>query len=234
MEGPSKTDRADNENGHAGHDGEPSVRRILIADDDLTSRVMLKAMLSKWEFEVIDVNDGEQALSILSGNNSPDIAVLDWLMPGMHGPDVVRRIRLSEKPAVKAKYLILLTSMDAKKDITSGLESGADDYIVKPFDAEELKARVNVGLRIVALEDALTRRAVELEEALAHVKTLQGILPICMHCHRIRTDDESWEKLEKYICEHSDAQFSHGLCPTCLAKYYPEEAEEIAKEKDRK
>ena len=108
------------------------------------------------------------------------------------------------------------------KDIIAGLEAGADDYIGKPYEKDELRVRVKVGERITALQSALVEQVRSLQEALAHVKTLQGILPICMHCHKIRNDQQSWQRLEKYIAEHSDAKFSHGLCPECMKKHYPD------------
>ena len=84
----------------------------------------------------------------------------------------------------------------------------------------ELRARLSVAERMVALQEKLNRNILELQDALTHVKTLQGILPICMHCHKIRTDDKAWQRLESYIEVHSDAKFSHGLCPECLEKHY--------------
>ena len=119
--------------------------------------------------------------------------------------------------------------MGRKEDIVAGLEAGANDHITKPFDRDELKARVRVGQRVIELQSALADRVRELEEAMSHIRTLQGILPICMHCHRIRNDQESWERIESYIQEHSEAQFSHGLCPECLEKYYRQTDDEADK-----
>ena len=95
--------------------------------------------------------------------------------------------------------------------------------MTKPFDRDELRARVRTGQRIVELQSALSDRVCELQEALSHVKTLQGILPICMHCHKIRTDDDSWQRIESYIEGRSDIEFTHALCDECLEKHYPEE-----------
>lgn len=111
----------------------------------------------------------------------------------------------------------------AEEDVTcrSMLEAGAGDYVAKPFDQDELRARVAVGCRVVALQNALANRVAELQESLEHVETLQGILPICAQCHRIRNDQESWDRTEWYISKHTGAQFSHSLCPECIEKYYP-------------
>ncbi len=194
--------------------------KILIAEDDITSRALLKQMLVKWDYEVIVTKDGNEAWKALQAEDTPRLAILDWMMPGLDGVEVCRKVRQLDVP--NPTYIILLTSRSSKKDIVAGLEAGADDYIGKPYEPDELRVRVKVGERVTALQSALVEQVHFLQEALAHVKTLQGILPICMHCHKIKNDQQSWEKLEKYIAEHSDAQFSHGLCPECLKKYYPD------------
>ena len=114
-------------------------------------------------------------------------------------------------------YLMLLTARESRGDLVAGLDAGADDYITKPFDAEELRARVQVGVRVLTLQKSLAERVEELQAALSNVKQLRGLLPICSYCKRIRGDDQYWQQLEGYIAEHSDAQFSHGICPTCYA-----------------
>jgi DNA-binding response OmpR family regulator len=191
---------------------------ILIAEDNVTSRTLLKVIISKWGFQVLTVEDGFEAWKILKEKTSPSIAVLDWMMPKMDGIEVCRRVTQLER--TNPAYLILLTGRDSKADISSGLEAGASDYITKPFDANELRARLRVAERMIALQGTLNRNISELQDALTHVKTLQGVLPICMHCHKIRTDDKAWQRLEAYIEVHSDAKFSHGLCPECLEKHY--------------
>ena len=112
-------------------------------------------------------------------------------------------------------YVILLTARDSRADVVRGLEAGADDYLVKPFDGAELRARVYTGIRIVTLQQQLTAQIATLRETLANVKQLKGLLPICCYCKSIRTDTDYWQQLEGYISEHSDAQFSHGICPGC-------------------
>ena len=191
---------------------------ILIAEDNVTSRTLLQVIIGKWGYEVLTAENGVEAWNILKEKDSPSIAILDWMMPEMDGIEVCRRVRDLER--TNPAYLILLTGRDSKADISSGLDAGASDYITKPFDVNELRARLSVAERMVALQEKLNRNISELQDALTHVKTLQGILPICMHCHKIRTDDKAWERLESYIEVHSDAKFSHGLCPECLEKHY--------------
>ncbi|NIA16275.1 MAG: response regulator [Nitrospiraceae bacterium] len=194
--------------------------RILIAEDDETSRIVLETLLKKWGHEVIATSDGDEAWTALRASDAPRLAILDWMMPGKDGTELCRRAR--EMNRTNPLYIILLTALERKEDIVTGLEAGADDYITKPFGNEELRARIQVAQRVIELQSALSDRVEELEDALAHVKTLQGIIPICMHCHKIRTDQESWERMENYIQEHSGAEFSHALCPECLDKHYPE------------
>lgn len=193
---------------------------ILIAEDDATSRRMLEAVLQKWGYQVQIVDNGESALAALLDANSPPLALLDWMMPGLDGVEVCRRMRDIRNDTLP--YIILVTARANKADIAFGLNAGADDYIVKPFDRDELKARVGAGERIVALEQEGARRLRELQDALDHIKTLQGILPICMYCRRIQSDDVSWQRIEEYVAEHSNAEFSHGMCPECTEKYHPE------------
>jgi phosphoserine phosphatase RsbU/P len=187
--------------------------RILIAEDDLVSRKMLEATLARWGYEVIITGDGQAAWEALQKPDAPGIAILDWMMPGLDGVDVCRRVRA--RTTGDPVYILLLTAKGNKADIVSGLEAGADDYIVKPFDREELRARLQAGIRIVTLQEALALRVRELEEALGRVRTLQGLLPICSYCKRVRNDGDYWQQVESYVSDHSDARFSHGICPDC-------------------
>ena len=115
-------------------------------------------------------------------------------------------------------YLLLVTAREGRSDVVAGLDAGADDYVIKPFDPEELRARVAVGVRVLGLQQKLAERVAELQTALSNVKQLRGLLPICSYCKRIRGDDQYWTQVEGYIAQHSDAQFSHGICPTCYHK----------------
>jgi len=189
---------------------------ILIAEDDVVSRRVLETTLRKWGYPVEAVADGEAAWAVMQRPDAPRLVILDWMMPGMDGLDVCRRLRQSE--AGRTAYVIMLTARAGAEDLVEGLEGGADDYIVKPFRPDELRARVRAGLRVAALQKSLTERVAELEEALAQVKQLKGLLPICAYCKRIRDDGNYWQQLEGYITRHSNARFTHGICPECFER----------------
>jgi diguanylate cyclase (GGDEF)-like protein len=126
---------------------------VLIADDDPLSRRMLEAFLTKSGYRVVTAVDGLDALKILTAEDSPPLAILDWMMPGLEGPQVCQRLRAHlDRPYT---YILLLTGRNQKQDLLNGLQSGADDYLTKPFDAQELRARLHVGQRILDLQDGL-------------------------------------------------------------------------------
>lgn len=202
--------------------------RVLIAEDDTVSRRLLEATLQKWGYEVITTTDGLQALDVLSQPDAPSLAILDWMMPGMEGSEVCLRAR--ETVADRLLYIILLTAKGRKEDIVEGLTAGADDYVIKPFDRSELKARINAGERILRLQAELAARVKELELALANVKLLQGLLPICCYCKKIRNDQNYWQQVDTYIADHSEAQFTHGICPECRDKIVKPELERLKAE----
>lgn len=194
--------------------------KILLAEDDPISRHRLLAILAKWDHTVVATCDGAEAWSILQRPDTPRLAILNWIMPEMDGLEICRKVRLQSNRGYV--YIILLTAKGQTEDLITGLEAGADDYVTKPFEPAALHARLQVGERIVKLEAALAQKIREQQEALAQVKELQGLLPICMHCMKIRDDRDTWHKLETYIEENSRVMFSHSLCDACLEKYYPE------------
>ena len=199
--------------------------KILIAEDDLTSQLMIKAIVAKAGYDPIVTGDGLSAYEVLSKPDAPKLAVLDWMMPGMDGVEVCRKVR--EINTSDPPYLILLTSRDNRADIVKGLKSGANDYVVKPYDVEELQVRISVGRKVVDLQASLAGRITELQAALAQIKTLQGILPICMYCKKIRDDKQYWQQVESYVSTHTEAQFSHGVCPDCYTKYLQPELDKL-------
>ena len=146
-------------------------------------------------------------------------------MPGLDGVEVCRRAR--ERTAVRPLYIILLTARADRQDAIDGLGAGADDYVTKPFDAAELRARVGVGVRVVELQVELAARIADLEEALARVDHLHGILPICSYCKKVRSDSDSWQQVEAYVSAHSAVRFSHGVCPGCVKTVLQPELDEL-------
>lgn len=192
--------------------------RILIAEDHYVSRHLLERNLSNWGFEVQTAEDGEAAVRILESPDAPPLAIVDWMMPKMDGLDVCRRIReIKDRPYI---YLVLLTAKSHKEEIAAGLEAGADDYVIKPFDPDELRARLKVGQRVVELERQLAKRVSDLETSLAEVKKLKRLLPICMYCKSVRDDQDYWHEIEEYIHTETGADFSHGICPNCMGKLH--------------
>ena len=195
--------------------------RILTADDDPVLRHALRTYLERWSYEVVECADGGRAWSELQSATPPPMAIVDWNMPGIDGPTLCEALR--DTPSLAGTYVILLTGNQEKKDVIAGLESGADDYITKPFEWGELRARVRIGARIVAMQAALAGRVAELQTALASVRQLSGLIPICSYCKRIRDDADYWQQIEQYLVARSDAQFTHGICPECFDVQLPRE-----------
>ncbi len=188
--------------------------KIIIAEDDALSRRLLETYLVRWGHEVQSFDDGQQAFDAIREAGVPTLAILDWMMPSLDGPEICRRIRLD--PTIAQPYLVLLTSKEGAQSTVEGLKAGADDYVTKPFDATVLHARVDVGVRVLELQNKLARRVKELEEALANVKRLQGLLPICSYCKRVRNDGNYWQQVDMYLAENTEAKLSHGFCPDCF------------------
>jgi DNA-binding response OmpR family regulator len=191
--------------------------RILVAEDDAVTRKLLESTLGRLGLDVIAAADGNaawNALETLKGKDAPELALLDWMMPGLEGIQILRRLRTT--PGFELLYVILLTSRTDKEDVAYGLAAGANDYIAKPFDPSELEARVRVGERMVKLQRSLAARVAELEVALAHVQRLQGLLPICSYCKKVRNETNYWEQVDSYLMSHSDVKLTHGICPQCM------------------
>ncbi len=191
--------------------------RILIAEDDVTERSVLTAVLGKFGHEVVASVNGAEAWQIMQQPDAPKLAILDWVMPKMDGNEVVRRIRTMNTS--RPPYIIMLTSKAEKGDIIAGLDAGANDYLTKPFDPAELRARVEVGFRMLELQSTLADKVSELQKALNEVRTLRGLIPICMYCKKIRDDKGFWGQVEAYVSAHTEAEFTHGCCPVCAEKF---------------
>ena len=175
---------------------------ILIAEDDAVARMTLSAVLKGFGYDVTAAEQGAEAWADLQLGHFP-IIISDWEMPEVSGPELCRRIRA--RSDARYSYFILVTATGGKQRYLEGMEAGADDFITKPVDMEELRARLTVAERILGLRQ--------------HVQQLEGLLPICQYCKRIRGGDESWESIERYVENRSEAQFSHGICPDCYKKH---------------
>ena len=146
--------------------------KILVADDSIVSRHLLNSILSKWGYDVVVAKDGTEALEMLHSNDAPSLAILDWMMPGMTGLEVCRKVR--EQAREPYTYILLLTSKSLKEDLIQGMEAGADDYVVKPFDQHELNVRLRAGTRLVELQSEL----LSAREALREQATKDGLTKI--------------------------------------------------------
>jgi len=196
--------------------------KILVAEDDTVIRRLLEVTLARSGYEVDAVANGRQALDALLAPDAPRLAILDWMMPEIDGLGVCRRVRSVEGGAYV--YILVLTAKGRKEDLVQGLDAGADDFLTKPFDPQELRSRLRVGVRTVELETALRTKVEELQQALDRVEQLQGLLPICMYCKKIRDAENQWQRIETYIAQRSAAEFTHSLCEQCREEHYPRPA----------
>ncbi len=187
--------------------------KILVAEDDPTSCAVLQLTLRDWGHEVVVTRDGEAAWKALQSAEAPKLAIVDWMMPILDGLELCRRV--CDLKRSEPTYLILLTARHRNEDVVAGLNSGANDFVTKPFDRQELQARIRVGERVTILQHELSERIRSLETALAQVNQLQGLLPICSYCKSVRDDQNYWHQLDAYLTKHADVQFSHGVCPDC-------------------
>jgi DNA-binding response OmpR family regulator len=203
--------------------------RILIADDDPVVRRLLQLTLTHWGYEVVLARNGHEAWKYLQGEDTPSLAIVDWMMPGFDGVELCRRVHQTAR--LSPLYIILLTSKGGQENMVEGLQAGANDYLTKPFNAPELQARLQVGVRVVQLQTELARRVQELEAALAQVKQLEGYLPICSYCKKIRDDENYWQQLESYISAHSEALFTHSICPDCYRQQIEPELAELRRQR---
>lgn len=189
---------------------------VLLADDDKLTLNVLNDTLTRAGYDVVTATDGEQAWKKLRESDA-QVAILDWIMPGMEGVEICRRA--ADEPRLANRYFILLTGRSSTEDLVAGLQSGASDYLRKPFEEAELIARVEVGVRFVELQRKLAERVEELETALKQVRRLEGLLPICSYCKRIRNEQDYWERVDAYISQHANVRFSHNICPECYQKH---------------
>jgi CheY-like chemotaxis protein len=206
---------------------------LLIVDDISENIQVLGHVLAKENYSVSFATDGRQALGMIPENDF-DLILLDIMMPRMDGYEVCQRLK--KMPAKSDIPVIFLTARTEAVDIVKGFEVGAVDYVTKPFNAPELLARVRTHIELrrarvtidqrnhelACRNNDLKKLNAELENALARIKSLEGILPICSYCNKIRDEQGDWHQLESYISRHSSAEFSHGICPACMRRHHPD------------
>jgi sigma-B regulation protein RsbU (phosphoserine phosphatase) len=207
---------------------------ILIVDDSRDEQELLSTRLRAAGYESLMVADSaEAAFGILGRDNAGqrtgavDLILMDIMMPGVDGLEACRRITTTEW--LQGIPIIVITAKTDEKDLLAAFAAGAMDYIRKPVNPAELVARVSSALALreerftrKAREQELLMRTQELERALREVKVLRGLIPICAKCKRVRTDTGNWQGLEEYIQDHSEAEFSHGICHVCMKEVYPD------------
>ena len=201
------------------------IGNILVVDDTKENLRILVDALGEEGYQVRPALSGRIALEA-ARKEAPDLILLDILMPGMDGYQVCEALKAD--PRLSDVPVIFISALDETADKMKGFGAGGVDYISKPFQMEEVLARVKTHLTLRTLQKDLEEKNIrlqglnkDLQRALDEIKTLQGILPICANCKRIRDENNIWKMLEEYICEHSEAEFTHGICPDCAKKLYP-------------
>jgi len=205
-------------------EGESETTRsplVLIVDDVETNIEVLANLLSEHSYRIAFATSGKQALAMVE-DLAPDLILLDIMMPGMDGMEVCRTLK--SRTGTSDIPIIFLTAKTEADDIARGFEAGAVDYVTKPFQAAELVARVKTHTDLKEARDERERLIAELRQALEEVRMLSGLLPICSFCKKIRDDQGYWQQVDEYITRHSDAKFSHGICPECMERYFPDVA----------
>jgi DNA-binding response OmpR family regulator len=186
--------------------------RLLIAEDEYITRMMVQVVLEDRGYHVNSVDNGDRAWEILQRDNAPEIAILDWEIPGeMDGLAICRRVKELER--LNPIHVIMLTARDRQENILGGFAAGADDYMTKPFDENELCARVRVAERLVRAQTQLARSNQELRTVLDQLG--QGVIGLCTHCGRILGENGRWLHLAAIIKEKTDGRFHPQLCPFC-------------------
>jgi DNA-binding response OmpR family regulator len=188
--------------------------KILIAEDDAILRWVLEEKLAEWGHQASSAGDGKSAWERVSRERF-DVVVSDWAMPSVDGVELCRRVRQLRQRAYT--YFILLTGRSGRENFLQGMEAGADDYLTKPFDEAELRVRLNTAQRILDMQKRLSR--------------LEGLLPICSYCKRVRDERQYWEEVESYVAERSAAEFSHTICPHCFDSRVRPALDELRRER---
>lgn len=192
---------------------------VILVVDDMPSNLEVLGALLQDKYEVVIATSGQQALAV-AAEQKPDLILLDILLPDLDGYTVCARLK--QQPATAAIPVIFVTVKSELDDVIHGFEVGGVDYLIKPFRAPEVLTRVRTHLELKQTRDRLEQAVGELSQALANVKQLSGLLPICSFCKKVRDDHGYWEQVEAFVTSHSEARFTHGICPECVEKNFPE------------
>lgn len=194
--------------------------RIMVVDDSANERKALAMALKEFSTDIMLAKSAETAEALL-GKTLPDLILLDVVMPGKDGFEFCRDIKSQKR--TRDIPVIFLTGLGRSENIVKGFDVGGDDYLLKPIAKEELMVRVRNHLKIFNLQKSLKKKNHDLGQALKQIKTLEGLLPICSDCKKIRDEKGRWRVMERYIQTHSKAKFSHGICPECADRIYGSE-----------
>ncbi len=194
--------------------------KILVVDDDPDVLLATSRVIKSAGYEVLEASTGAECMN-MAKNLQPDMVLLDVVLPDADGVELCRQIK--SEPDFKNIFVVLTSGLKTAPDNqANGLDVGADGYIARPITNRELTARINAMVRILIAEQERDQTIIQLKAALSRVKLLSGLLPICSNCKAIRDDKGYWNQIEAYIEEHSDADFSHSICPECSKKLYPD------------
>lgn len=220
------------DNNNTNQDGKLAIS-ILYVEDEQVTRSAVARMLKRRVLTVYEAENGREGLDLYK-QHSPDVVISDIRMPVMDGMEMSKEIKALDKNS----KIILTTAHSDASILINSIEVGIDKYIMKPLDMASLFSSVEKCAENILLEKKIQQQNNEkddliakLQDALANIKKLSGLLPICSSCKKIRDDKGYWQQIESYIREHSEAQFSHGLCPDCLKKLYPNLIQDLQGEK---
>ena len=188
--------------------------RVLCVDDDPATQMVLNGIIEDAGWQPEPALNATEARKLLASIPEIQVVLLDWMLPDGSGVDLCREFKATQGSSL---YVILVTVRGAPEDVETGLDAGADDYLVKPVSPVEVRARIRTGLRAADAQRQLAERVAQLELALKRVSSLESLLPLCMYCRRINSS-EAWQSVEDYLWEHVDVKVSHGCCPDCLSK----------------
>ena len=203
---------------------------VLLIDDVAMNHKIVKDVLTEIDYRVAGAFNRDQAFNIIE-EELPDLILLDIIMPEINGHDICMELKAGEN--TRDIPVIFLTARTEDDDIIWGFQLGAVDYIKKPFNPQELLARVSTHVELKRGKDRQRRLIEELEKALKEVKQLSGLLPICAHCKNVRDDRGYWGRVEEYLTTHTGVELTHSLCPKCVKELYPEMADRILGEDNK-